>query len=56
MKLTKKMLDHWLDVVNYWADEVAEQGENFPNTSAHMAGQYDKMIDEMYSVWKTMED
>lgn len=47
-------LDKWLDILNYWGDEIAEIGENFPNTSGVMANKYDKMVDEMYNLYKQL--
>ena len=52
----KSKLDRWLDVLNYWSDEIAEIGENFPNTSGVMANKYDKMIEEMYNLYKELPD
>jgi hypothetical protein len=49
--ISKDTLDKWLDILNYWFEHVEDYAERYPDM-APMVKKFDKMIDEMYNVWK----
>lgn len=49
--VSKDTLDKWLDILNYWADHIEAMGNRYLNMLP-MVNKYDKMIDEMYNIWK----
>lgn len=51
---TQKLLEQWIDILNYWLDDVKELGERYDNMW-HMYEKYDKMIEDMYKLLKKME-
>lgn len=51
---TQKLLEKWIDILNYWLDDIKELGERYDNMW-HMYKKYDEMIDDMYRLLKTME-
>lgn len=51
VQLDKKMLDRWLDVLNYWADHIQDLGERYDDLHP-MYVKYEKIIDEIYKLTK----
>ena len=49
--IDKDTLDKWLDILNYWVDDIEELGDRYPDMLP-MVNKYNKMIDEMYNIWK----
>lgn len=47
----KDTLDKWLDILNYWFEHIEDYAERYPDM-APMVKKFDKMIDEMYNIWK----
>ena len=50
-----KKLSKWIDIANYWLDDIQELGERF-DTMHQMYMKYDKMIDDMYNLMKELEN
>lgn len=48
------MLDNWLDIINYWEDEIRDVAERY-DSKYFMYEKYNKMIDQMYNVWKALK-
>lgn len=53
LPITKSKVEQWLDILNYWEDEIQEVAERY-DCMHHMYEKYDKMIDEMYNLFKEM--
>ena len=53
-KITADKISEWLDIINYWYDEVKEIGERY-DVMWPMYEKYDKMIDEMYNLQKQIK-
>lgn len=51
INVNKETLEKWLDILNYWLDDIQELGERF-DSMHKMYVEYDKMIDEMYNLTK----
>ena len=51
ISVNKETLEKWLDILNYWLDDIQELGERF-DSMHKMYAKYDKMIDEMYNLTK----
>ena len=51
INVNKETLEKWLDILNYWLDDIQELGERF-DSMHKMYVKYDKMIDEMYNLTK----
>lgn len=54
LTLLRNRLDEWLDIVNYWEDEVRDVAERFDDQYP-MYVKYNTMIDEMYNLMKNCE-
>ena len=54
LTLLRNRLDEWLDIVNYWEDEVRDVAERFDDQYP-MYVKYSKMIEEMYNLMKDCE-
>lgn len=50
-----KKLDEWLDIINFWEDEIQEIAENY-DCMYEMYEKYDKMIEEMYNLYKKLKE
>ena len=50
-----KKLDEWLDIINFWEDEIQEIAENY-DCMYEMYEKYDKMIEEMYNLYKKFKE
>lgn len=48
-------LSKWIDIANYWLDDIQDLGERF-DTMHQMYMKYDKMIDDMYNLMKELEN
>lgn len=51
MTITEKQLDKWLNILNYWLDDIKELGERY-DSMWNMYKKYDKMIEELYNLKK----
>ena len=51
INVNKKTLEKWLDILNYWLDDIQELGERY-DSMWNMYAKYDEMIDEMYNLTK----
>jgi len=52
-KLIDKM-DKWLDIVNYWEDEIRDVAERF-DSEYHMYEKYNRMIDDIYNTMQELK-
>lgn len=52
LPITKSMVEKWLDVLNYFDDDVQEAAERENNLP--MYEKYGKVIDEIYNLSKEM--
>lgn len=50
VELNRAMVDKWLDVLNYWDDEVREAAERA--NDMRMYNEYDKVINDIYRMTK----
>ena len=50
VELNRAMIDKWLDVLNYWDDEVREAAERA--NDMRMYNEYDKVINDIYRMIK----
>lgn len=47
-------LDKWLDIINYWEDEIREVAERYDDMYS-MYERYNKMIDQMYNLLQELK-
>lgn len=47
-------LDKWLDIINYWEDEIREVAERYDDMYS-MYERYNKMIDQMYNLLQQLK-
>lgn len=52
-ELVDKM-DKWLDVINYWEDEVRDVAERF-DSEYHMYEKYNRVIDDIYNTMQELK-
>lgn len=50
-----RKLENWIDILNYWEDEVKEVAERYDDMW-NMYKKYDKMIEEMYNLIKELKN
>ena len=50
-KELQKKADNWLDILNYWADDIQDLGERYDDKHK-MYVKYDKMISDIYGLTK----
>lgn len=51
IELNRKMVENWLDILNYWEDEIRDVAERF-DSKYRMYKKYNNMIDEIYRLSK----
>ena len=47
-------LDGWLDIVNYWEDEIRDVAERY-DSEYRMYERYNRMIDDMYNTMQQLK-
>lgn len=47
-------MDKWLDVINYWEDEVRDVAERF-DSEYRMYEKYNRVIDDIYNTMQKMK-
>lgn len=47
-------LDKWLDVVNYWEDEIRDVAERY-DSEYRMYERYNRMIDDIYNTMQQLK-
>lgn len=48
-----KLLDQWLEVLNYWDSDIAECAER--GNSMLYYHKYERVEDQMYKLWKKLK-
>ena len=51
VELNPKMVDEWLDVLNFWCDHIQDLGERYDDLH-QMYVKYEKVIDDIYRMKK----
>lgn len=51
--MTKKKIEHWLDVLNYWYEHIEDYAERYPDMKT-MVQEFSNVIDELYALSKTL--
>ena len=54
-RLSKAKICTWLDTLNYWVDYVEDYGDRYPDVKP-MVGKFNKVIDEIYELYKELPD